>query len=374
MFVILYILVRHDNTYIRGGGSKLPHGFLKGLDKQYRPTNGQDKAFNEILAKFGHFLEKERKWDAYMKKTYTHEEIERLKQEEQKLREQEILSNINLRTMLKNHERMTSGDGDITYNYEDRWKILQARAEKINLEKIGVISGGLIDFYINDKLKDYNERVIKLGCAQALLHGIAGGQTEAALVAREIMPSLDLLDGKGDPLKDNNWVQPHPMRRYGQPDGNYHGMDFYSVYTTSRASKNDQKVIIITGLEFLNGYNGVAAEEVQFWRKGVKLIDRIPITKINSPIYKGFDKIDLVNPNTDAHEGKALETALVPNTQSVVYHNNMVILNTAIMFKKDDLMDIKFAYSGNVRRTVADHDEIKLKGWVFEALGSNAMG
>jgi len=363
-------VVRHEHN-----NERLPKGFIPNYFND-NPDIERLRAMQKQMEELFKLQEKELESNRNIReleRAFKLKQLERARKAEEWDKYLKLQSKVHKAPDYNRHEWRDS-DGEPRLYSENAMGILHKKAQTIDLDKVGVISCGLIDFYLNDELRKHNEQMIKYGVAQAMLQNLGGGMTEAALAVREIIPSLDLLDGEGNPLKDNNWVQPHPFKRYGQPDGNYYGMDYYSVYTTSKQSKNDQKVMIITGLEFLNGYNGVAAEEVQFWRKGVKLIDRIPIPKQNNTMYKGFDKIDFVNPPTDPHEGKALDGSILSNKNNLVYHNNMMILKTAIMFKKDDLADIKFAYSGNIRRTVADHDEIKLKGWVFEALGSTVMG
>jgi hypothetical protein len=244
--------------------------------------------------------------------------------------------------------------------------------QKIDIGRVGVLATSLIDLLINKDLKNLTNNMIAYGLAYYRLAKM--GYIEAALCVREISPYLDLLDGKGQRIEHNQWFQKvtdfhedniSPLKTFGDK--------IYSVpiYQTGKEVANDQKAYIIYGLEFLNDYRNRDVEAVEFWRKGYKLICRYNIDRNQRPpLYKYKDIQGIYNVEDDENK-EDNNISIVQNTTNLIYHNNMIIFQTPIMFKLNDEMEIRFRYRKDMNNA---HDEIKLKGIVIEPLGMTLMG
>lgn len=219
--------------------------------------------------------------------------------------------------------------------------ILWQKKQTIDLGRVGHLSG-LHPSLTSLDLRTLHDTMSAFAVAQALLQGIGGGQTENALSVRAIVPSFDFTDAVSAADTAITLVQ------WRQPaSGNYANATAIEsaiepIYYLSKNSKNDQKIVIIYGLRAVgvgNQHSGTVVKSVQwqFWRKGVKLIDRWYIEQLNSA------------------------------------PENFVAAVTPIMFKKDDLGEIKVLAD----TTTADAnkvDRLQVLGVVAEALGANSMG
>jgi hypothetical protein len=244
--------------------------------------------------------------------------------------------------------------------------------QKIDIGRVGVLATSLVDLLINEDLKNLTNNMIAYGLAHYRLAKM--GYIEAALCVREISPYLDLLDGKGQSIEHNQWFQNIPTFNISNPlirlrkDDNMYSI---SIYQTSKEVGNDQKTYIIYGLEFLNDYRNRDVEAIEFWRKHTKLICRYNIDRNQRPpLYKYKDIQDIYNVEDDKDK-EDNNISLIKNTTNLIYHNNMIIFQTPIMFKLNDEMEIRFRYRKDMNRA---HDEIKLKGIVVEPLGMTLMG
>lgn len=250
---------------------------------------------------------------------------------------------------------------------------LHKMKQTIDVGRTGLLATSLVDLFINKDLQALTNTMIAYGLAQYRLSKI--GYTEAALVVREISPYLDLLDGKGERIEHNQWFQKvtnfseyDPLERSRMPDSMYS----IPIYQTNKDVANDHKVYIIYGLEFLNDFRGRDVEFVEFWRKGVKLICRYNIDKSQrSPLYKYKDVQNIYNVDDEDKDKEDNNISFVQNTTNLIYHNNMIIFQTPIMWKLNDMMEVRFRYTKDTKRS---HDEIKLKGIVVEPLGMTVLG
>ena len=229
---------------------------------------------------------------------------------------------------------------------ESQMAILWQKKQTIDLGRVGHLSG-LHPSLTSLDLRTLHDTMSAFAVAQALLQGIGGGQTENALSVRQIVPSFDFtnpLATTADTAVDtNDWRQPalnSATDNYANATGKE--ADTESIYFLSKNSKNDQKIVILYGLRAVgvgNQHSGTVTRSLQwqFWRKGVKLIDRWYIEQLNSA------------------------------------PENFVAAVTPIMFKKDDLGEIKVVAD----TTTADankFDRLQVLGVVAEALGANSMG
>jgi hypothetical protein len=249
---------------------------------------------------------------------------------------------------------------------------LYRKKATVDVGRTGLIATSLIDLFVNKDLGTLTNSMMQYGIAQYML--TSGYNIEAALCIREISPYIDLLDGKGKQIEHNQWIQ--NITNFGNYDSLVRSRmsdDMYSIpiYQTNKEVSNDQKIYIIYGLEFLNDYRHRDVEFVEFYRKGTKLICRYNIDRSQKPpLYKYKDVENIYNVDEDKDKEDD-NISLIKNTTNLIYHNNMIIFQTPIMFKLNDLMEIRFRYRKDMNRA---HDEIKLKGLVFEPLGMTVMG
>lgn len=229
---------------------------------------------------------------------------------------------------------------------ESQMAILWQKKQTIDLGRVGHLSG-LHPSLTSLDLRTLHDTMSAFAVAQALLQGIGGGQTENALSVRQVVPSFDFTNAAGtttdDAIVSNMWRQPTAQAstaNYTLATGIESATE--SIYFLSKNSKNDQKIVILYGLRAVgvgNQHSGTVARSLQwqFWRKGVKLIDRWYIEQLNSA------------------------------------SENFVAAVTPIMFKKDDLGEIKVVAD----MTTADankFDRLQVLGVCAEALGANSMG
>ena len=218
-------------------------------------------------------------------------------------------------------------------------QILWQKKQTIDLGRVGHLSG-LHPALTSLDMRTLHDTMSAFAVAQGMLQGIGGGQTESALTVRTLIPSLDLTDATDTAITSSQWRQP--------VSGNYTtataaDADIATIYQTSRTSKNDQKVIIIYGLRAVgvgNTHSATCVKSVQwqFWRKGTKLIDRWYVEQLNSAA------------------------------------ENFVAAVTPIMFKKDDLGEIKVVPDALTPVDANKFDRLQILGVVTEALGTNSMG
>ena len=79
---------------------------------------------------------------------------------------------------------------------------LAAHAETVEISNLGYMSVNKPKWIAPRRMQQY----IRYGIAQAILDNI--GQSPDGLAARNIYPHHDLLDGNGDQLRTDEWVQP----------------------------------------------------------------------------------------------------------------------------------------------------------------------
>lgn len=115
---------------------------------------------------------------------------------------------------------------------------------------------------------------MRYGVAQALLDGLAS--TEEGLAVRDILPDLDFRlpqDVAAITNLQREWIQP--------ASGQWNGTQANSqveVYSTSKNSNNDQKVMILYGIRLANTgparfVSQICTSSIVFRRAAVKTID-----------------------------------------------------------------------------------------------------
>jgi hypothetical protein len=149
---------------------------------------------------------------------------------------------------------------------------LQARKDAVDITKIG-LQGGVYGGFTTIDVRSLEDAVVRYGVAQALLDGLAS--TEEGLAVRDILPDLDFRlpqDATGLTILKRQWIQPVS----GTWDVAGHTQN--EVYSTTKNSNNDQKVIVIYGIRCVS--TGVArtgsrlfTSSVIFRRAAVKTID-----------------------------------------------------------------------------------------------------
>lgn len=229
---------------------------------------------------------------------------------------------------------------------ENQMQILWSKKQTVDLGRAGQLSG-LHPALTSLDLRTLHDTMSAFAIAQALLQGIGGGQTENALAVRALRPSdfsysVSSVDTQ---ITDQSWRQPPTLAttdNYLLATGTDAGIEVADIYNTTKASGNDQKILIIYGLRAIgvgNQHSGTVVRSIQwqFWRKGVKLIDRWYIEQLNS----------------------AME--------------NFVCGITPIMYKKDDIAAIRIVAD----TTTADankFDRLQVLGVTCLALGQETQG
>ena len=262
---------------------------------------------------------------------------------------------------------------------ESPMAMLYMRAQKVDPNRIGMIATSLSDMFISEKMEKFIFEYIKYGVAQWSLSLL--GMTEAMLQVRELSPYLDLLDGNKKRIGHNQWIQTQEMAGDHHIDHNDPKRDSYSIYQTGKDVAIDKKIIIIYGLEFMNGFKKTKIDEIQIWRKNVQLLNKFPIDKNKKhPLFKGISYDDglpdLELVNIEDYNPRNLSQgqgcSVLSNRNNLVYHNNMFIFHTPIMIRLNDWMDLRFVYpNGHAPCLTEVNEEIKVKGLVFEGLGES---
>ena len=220
-------------------------------------------------------------------------------------------------------DKVTDGFG---YNSGASLAILQRQKGRVDLHRIGLMSG-VYPSIASPTIRLIQESAIKYAVAQAILDNIA--TRESSLVVRDLFPDIDLLDGRGKPITNREWIQYNVRanRKCTQPS------DAQAVYTTGKECNNERKVIIIWGFENL-GHNRVNCIIIK--RSQVKTIDVIDSSNLKF---------------TDYFTGR------------------IRVLKTPIMYKARDDARIEFIFDNYVNYT-----QIRPLGIVVEASGQTMLG
>lgn len=219
---------------------------------------------------------------------------------------------------------------------EDAMIQLHRRKQGVDLGKLGLYSGTHVALTGLD-LRTLRDTMAAFAVAQAQINVI--GTTESGLTVRPIYQNLDLLDANNSDatIASTVWRQPYSSN-YTATDG----ATTQIVYHTDRNSKNDQKILVIFGFRAVNVGNTrtqpfLKSTQAHFWRKGTKIIDIWDYQQLNSS------------------------------------NESFVAAVTPIMYKKNDLAEIKFV--ANTDTADANKvDGLEVLGLVVEGLGQNVMG
>lgn len=217
---------------------------------------------------------------------------------------------------------------------EDAMLNLHRKKQAVDLGKLGLYSGTHVALTGLD-LRTLRDTMAAFGVAQAQINVI--GTTESGLVVRPIYHNYDLLDASGTAIASTVWRQP-VSSNYTSTDG----FTTQTIYLTDRTSKNDQKILIIFGLRAVNVGNTrtgpfLNSTQWHFWRKSTKIIDIWDIQALNSA------------------------------------HEPFIAAVTPIMYKKNDLAEIKVVANENAA-DANKIDNLEILGIVVEGLGQNVMG
>lgn len=257
---------------------------------------------------------------------------------------------------------------------ETQKQILYQYKKLVNLAKVGGImtTDALLFAYDKDSyFSIYMDDIMKTGIAMTILYHIGGG-TEGDLLIRDLSPKLDFMENteiekytneygftidyhKPNRIETNEWKQVYRKENMSELSPNRYS---YYAYSTSKDVKNDQKIIIIYGIENL-GYT-IEVDEIQFWRGTSKLEHSfIPssigrIQNMISPLPRGLDM-----------EKEKVSDGFV-HPYRMIYHNPVAFFNYPVVYKLNDLAAIKF-----IINKPGGRDFIKLRGLVFEHKGLN---
>lgn len=154
---------------------------------------------------------------------------------------------------------------------------------------------------------------------------------EARLGIRELMPIFDLLDGDGNTFTNNKWIQNYPFDI--EQKLHYSGQ-YFSIYRTDRNSKNDQKIILLYGIQYLS--TCILADMMSIWRKGTKLVDLFSLDEFPT-------------------------------------QNDIHLFRTPVIVNINDLLDVSVSFR-DIDSVKNRSDHIKLLGYVCEPIAQNTMG
>jgi hypothetical protein len=189
------------------------------------------------------------------------------------------------------------------------------------------------------------QRYIQFGIAQAVIDNIA--QSVDNLCVRNILPSKDLLDGNGDNLRSDEWVQP------ASDDAGYRTADTtIDLYSTGINSRNTQKVLLLYGVKNMKYFSEPIREgELTGTQAEVDGPAELYLTSID--VMRGHVKI------TD-----------IPDL-SMINDIGYVFFQTPILYKRNDDMVIRGRLKKNA---MGKKDNLKLQAFIVEALGAHVMG
>lgn len=193
--------------------------------------------------------------------------------------------------------------------------------KSVNLSKLGYFGG-----YLKTP-KSYDTALVK---ALVAFTKKERKLDEPSLGIREIFPHFDLLDGDGKPFLNSDWVQRYPE---DIKEKLHYSNQYFSVYTTDKASKNDQKIILLYGIQYLK--DNTIADMMSIWRKGTKIVELYALDRYPSV-------------------------------------NQIQLFRTPIIVNVNDLLDVAFSFR-DIDDTIGHMDRIKLLGYVSEQIGRNTM-
>jgi hypothetical protein len=214
--------------------------------------------------------------------------------------------------------------------------------QKVDLSKVGLLSG--VHPVINEtELRVLRDNMAQYGVAHALMVKGIGTGIEASLVVRPVIPSEDLRKGStGTAIISTEWRQPADSGEYATADGSEGNQEV--IYTTSKDSKNDQRILLFYGAKYVGGGNFRTAACMRstmiiFYRGTVKTIDK--------------------------WHTQGLNTA----------ENSYLAAMTPVMYKINDVARIAFVPNASVPTGSGNKfDSLELLGITVEAIGVTVMG
>jgi hypothetical protein len=295
---------------------------------------------------------------------------------------------------------------------------LNEAASSINLHRLGGIF--TTDTYLFDRNVDVLgkvDRYIQSIIAYPAIYakGRLIGQKEEEIGIRDLSPSQDLCHGRWElqlhfqndeydfasrhmredqKIITNQWVQDYDlfMAMAEEKMEPYNDHYVFTIYSNTLDQKIDQKVIIIYGLEFLNGFRQTLADRIEFWREGIKIELATEIDnslKFNNKWYQEFnEKVEDINMTsgyrtapvrmfdkfdnniegqTQGLKGNGLMTSDLWHPPRYIYHNQLMFFKVPLLWKTNENMSIKFHVPVSRMKTAEKHiDEIKIKGFVAD--------
>ena len=207
---------------------------------------------------------------------------------------------------------------------------INEKAKKVDIDKVTI---GCID---DSGTFDYD--LVSFLIAVAMERYIGGGKTEAALIVREFIPIYDFVDVNGDKLADNSWNINVKEQLYSYQDWSKQFNPISQSILGIQDNKYVKRVMAITGVEYDPKESLV--DELQFWVRGTKLIDRHILNR-NEGYYKF--KLPFI-------------VGLTPNEQ-------IDRIDIKVTLKRDP--DIHNQYTNT---------KLRLTGYVIEPIGVSIIG
>jgi|SRR5438132_3953345 len=228
---------------------------------------------------------------------------------------------------------------------------LAAHAETVEISNLGYMSVNKPKWIAPRRMQQY----IRYGIAQALLDNI--GQSPDGLAARNIYPHHDLLDGNGDQLRTDEWVQPAAANRSApyaeeRPYGYASNDSTIDLYSTNMNCRNHQKVYVLYGFKNMK-YFSTPHREDEILGTQAEIGGPAEVFLTSLSIMRG--RVKLID---------------IPD-MSLINEIGYIFLQQPIMYKRSDDMVIQGTTKSNAQGKV---DNIKLQCIIIEALGSQVTG
>jgi hypothetical protein len=225
----------------------------------------------------------------------------------------------------------------------------------------------------------YMDSLKSFALAYSMNYGGIQLGNEAAYVIRDLSPMEDLVDSQFNRFKHNQWIQDDI--RVGYEKRKNEDIYFADVYFTSKDVNNDRKNIMIYGLEFTNPFRASSAQRIEFWRANVKLISWLDIGSISktTPIdYAKFKTEPDVEVQMDTKKNAIVNhingEGMMVKDAGPIYMNPSVYLTTPIFYRQFDILKVRLIMKSDKSSLFEHPDEIKLKGFVVEPVGTTMMG
>lgn len=237
----------------------------------------------------------------------------------------------------------------------DYQRHLHARSQTVDMSRLGMVSVNKPKWISPQRMKAY----VQYAIAQALLDNI--GQAEDGLCVRNIYPHHDLLDGNGDQLETDEWVQPasgYNAETRLHPQPGQHRLGYATndttidLYSTNMRCNNHRKVYLLYGFKNMKYFS-------QPVREGEVISTQ---AEIGGPAEVFLTSLSIMRGRV-----KLIDIPDLSQINEIGY----IFLQTPILYKRNDDMVIRGTTKHNAQ---GNTDNLKLQCIIAEAIGANITG